>query len=81
MTGDFNSKRGRVLGMEPGPHGQIIRVIVPEAEMLNYSAELRSMTGGRGTYTMKFSHYEEVPSHIAQKIVEQAKKEKEEAEK
>jgi elongation factor G len=79
ITGDFNSKRGRVLGMEPGPHGQIIRVIVPEAEMLNYSAELRSVTGGRGTFTMQFSRSEEVPTHIAQKLIEKAQKEKEEA--
>jgi elongation factor G len=81
ITGDFNSKRGRVLGMEPGPHGQIIRVIVPEAEMLNYSAELRSVTGGRGTFTMQFNRYEEVPAHIAQKLIEETQKEKEEAEK
>lgn len=81
VTGDFNSKRGRILGMEAGPHGQVIRVMVPEAEMLNYSAEIRSITGGRGNYTMKFSYYEEVPAHIAQKIIEEAKKEKEEAEK
>ncbi|NQU07627.1 MAG: elongation factor G [Candidatus Abyssubacteria bacterium] len=81
ITGDFNSKRGRVLGMEPGPHGQIIRVLVPEAEMLNYSAELRSVTGGRGTFTMQFARYEEVPAHITQKLVEEAQKEKEETEK
>jgi len=81
ISGDLNSKRGRILGMEAGPHGQLIRVAVPEAEMLSYSTELRSITGGRGTFTMKFSHYEEVPAHIAQKIIEQAKKEKEEAEK
>jgi elongation factor G len=49
--------------------------------MLNYSAELRSITGGRGSFTMKFAKYEEVPAHIAQKIVEEAAKEKEEAEK
>jgi elongation factor G len=81
VTGDFNSKRGRILGMERGPHGQVIRAMVPEAELLNYSAELRSMTGGRGSFAMKFSHYEEVPPHIAQRIIEQAKKQKEEAEK
>jgi elongation factor G len=81
INGDFNSKRGRVLGMEPHAHGQLIRVTVPEAEMLNYSAELRSITGGRGSFTMKFSTYEEVPAHIAQKIVEEAEKEKEETEK
>ncbi|RJP21362.1 MAG: elongation factor G [Candidatus Abyssobacteria bacterium SURF_5] len=81
ITGIFNSKRGRVLGMEATPHGQIIRVTVPEAEILNFSTELRSITGGRGSYTMKFSHYEEVPAHITQRIIDQAKKEKEEAEK
>ena len=81
ISGDFNSKRGRVLGMEPGPYGQVIRVIVPEAEMLNYSAELRSITGGRGSFTMKFTKYEEVPTHIAQKIIEETEKEKEETEK
>jgi elongation factor G len=78
ITGIFNSKRGRILGMESSPHGQVIRVMVPEAEVLNFSTELRSITGGRGSYTMKFSHYEEVPAHIAPKIIEQAKKEKEE---
>lgn len=81
VTGDFTSKRGRILGMENSAYGQIIRALVPEAEILNYSAELRSITGGRGSYTMKFSHYEEVPSHIAQKVIEQAKKEKEEEQK
>jgi elongation factor G len=81
ISGDLNAKRGRILGMEAGPHGQVIRVSVPEAEMLNYSTELRSITGGRGTYMMKFSHYEEVPAHIAQKIIEEAKKQKEEADK
>jgi elongation factor G len=81
VSGDFNSKRGRVLGMERGPHGQIIKVLVPEAEVLNYSAELRSITGGRGTYTMKFAHYEEAPAHVAQKIIADSQKEKEEAEK
>jgi len=81
INGDFNAKRGRILGMEPGSHGQIIRVLVPEAEMLNYSAELRSMTGGRGSFTMKFVQYEEVPAHISQKIIDDARKEKEEAEK
>jgi elongation factor G len=81
ITGIFNSKRGRILGMENSPHGQIIRVAVPEAEILNFSTELRSITGGRGSFSMKFSHYEEVPSHIVQRIVDQAKKEKEEAEK
>jgi elongation factor G len=81
ITGIFNSKRGRILGMESTPHGQLIRVAVPEAEMLNYSTELRSVTGGRGTFTMKFSRYEEAPAHIVQKIIEQAKKAKEEGEK
>jgi elongation factor G len=81
ITGIFNSKRGRVLGMEASPHGQVIRVAVPEAEILNFSTELRSITGGRGSYIMKFSHYEEAPAHIVQRVIEQTKKEKEESEK
>jgi elongation factor G len=78
IMGHLNGKRGRIQGMEPSNGQQNIRAQVPLAEMLSYASELRSMTAGRGTYTMKFSHYEEVPSHIAQGIVEQAKAEREE---
>jgi elongation factor G len=54
---------------------------VPLAEVARYSIDLRSMTGGRGTFGMKFSHYEEVPQHLAQKVIDEARKEKEEAHK
>ncbi|MEJ5186097.1 MAG: elongation factor G, partial [Candidatus Geothermincolales bacterium] len=77
VIGDLNAKRGRILGMEPEGGLQKIRAQVPLAEMLRYTIDLRSITGGRGTFRMEFSHYEEVPSHIAQKIIEEAKKEKE----
>jgi elongation factor G len=70
ITGDLNSRRGRILGMEGGGLGrQTIRANVPEAEILRYSTDLRSMTGGRGTYELKFSHYDEVPEHVAQGLV------------
>ncbi len=76
VIGGLNSKRGRILGMESESH-LIDRVIaqVPLAEMLKYAIELRSITGGRGTFTMSFSHYEEVPPHIAQQIMESSRKE------
>ena len=71
VTGDLNSRRGRILGMEAAGAGrQCIRASVPEAEVLRYSTDLRSMTGGRGTYTLKFASYDEVPEHEAQKIIE-----------
>jgi len=57
---------------------QVIRALVPLAELYKYSSTLRSITKGRGTYTMKFSHYDEVPAEIAKKIIEEAKKEKKE---
>lgn len=77
ITGDLNSRRGRILGMEPGgPGRQIIRAHVPEAEVLRYSTDLRSMTGGRGTYTLKFSHYDEVPEFVAQGIIADYEKER-----
>jgi len=79
INGDLNSRRGRILGMDPaGPGRQCIRATVPEAEVLRYSADLRSMTGGRGTYDLKFSHYEEVPEHIAKEIVAAHEKAREE---
>ena len=70
VNGDLNSRRGRIMGMEPaGPGRQMVRAQVPEAEILRYSTDLRSMTGGRGSYSQRFSHYEEVPEHVAQQIV------------
>jgi elongation factor G len=77
VMGDLNAKRGKILGMERRGSLQVIRAQVPLAEMFRYSIDLRSITGGRGTFTMSFSHYEEVPAHLAQKIIEQSKAEKE----
>ncbi len=77
VMGDLNSRRGKILGVEAKGNNQVIRAYVPMAEILRYAPDLRSMTGGRGTFTMEFSHYEEVPQNIAQKIIEQAKREKE----
>ncbi len=79
VNGDLNSRRGRLLGMEPGGGGTTIKAEVPMAEILTYSQSLTSLTGGRGDYTMSFLRYEEVPAHVAQKIIEQAKREQEEA--
>jgi elongation factor G len=81
VIGDLNSKRGRVQGVEPQAGGnQKITALVPMAEMLTYANQLHSLTSGRGLYSMEFSHYEEVPGHLSQKIVaerEAQKKEKE----
>jgi elongation factor G len=66
------------MGMDPGPRGSIIKAQVPMAEMLSYAAELTSMTGGRGSFNMEFSHYDVIPANIAEKIIAQAKKEEEE---
>jgi elongation factor G len=81
ITGSLNSRRGRIMGMEPGDGSQTIKAKVPLEEMYKYVNELKSITGGRGTYTMSFSHYEVVPSTQAQVIIEKAKlTKKEEAE-
>jgi len=78
ITGDLNSRRGRIMGMEAGPGGtQTITVQVPLAEVAQYNTQLRSITGGQGSYTMEFSHYEAVPANVQQQIVEQAAKAKE----
>jgi elongation factor G len=76
IISDFNGKRGRVQGMEPMPGGrQKIVAAVPQAEMLKYSIDLRSITRGRGRFSTELSHYEEVPAQIQQQIVERNKKE------
>ncbi|MCK9266019.1 elongation factor G [bacterium] len=77
VIGTVNSKRGKVLDMGSSGKRQVIKAQVPLAEMANYTNELRSITSGTGTYTMVFSHYEVVPAHIAQKIIDERKKEKE----
>ncbi|NLT22745.1 MAG: elongation factor G [Syntrophorhabdus sp.] len=81
IMGDMNSRRGKIMGVETKGSNQVVKAVVPMAEVLRYAPDLRSMTGGRGTFTMEFSHYEEVPAQIADKIVEAAKREKEAQEK
>src|SRR5437867_1854261 len=81
VIGDLNSRRGRIVGMEPAGETAAVRAVAPMAEMLTYESSLRSMTGGRGGYSMEFSHYEEVPSFLAEKVIKEAKAEREKAEK
>ena len=76
VIGDLNSRRGKVVGVEPKANSQIIRAIVPMSEVLAYSNDLKSMTSDRGLFSTEFSHYEEVPSHLSQKIVAEALAEK-----
>ncbi len=76
VIGDINSKRGHVVGVEPKANSQIVRAKVPMAEILKYANDLKSLTSGRALFTVKFSHYEEVPTHLSEKIIQQAKKEK-----
>ena len=78
ILGDLNTRRARVQGMDTQKGRSIVTANVPLAEMLRYTADLRSMTGGRGVFTMEFSHYERVPNHLQQEIIEASKKEKEE---
>ncbi len=73
--GDLNSKRAKVLGMTPDDGNSIIEAQVPLAEVLRYATDLRSITQGRGSYTLEFSHYEEVPAHLAQRIIQKAEEE------
>jgi elongation factor G len=79
VNGDLNSRRGRLQGMEPLGGMTTIRAEVPMAELLTYSQSLTSMTGGRGDYAMHFLRYEEVPSHVAQKVIEETRRERETA--
>jgi len=80
VIGDLNAKRGRIMGMEPQGDGTTVVIAqVPQAELLRYASDLRSMTGGRGTFETAFSHYEEVPPHVAEKVVAQARQQKAEA--
>lgn len=78
VIGDLNSRRGKVSGMTTQGMNQRVNAQVPMSEMLNYAPTLNSFTSGRGMYTMEFSHYEEVPSHLTQKIIEASKAGKEE---
>jgi len=78
VMGDLSGRRGKIQGMEPQGKFSVIRALVPQAELYRYSTHLRSMTQGRGLHQREFSHYESVPHEVTQKIVEDAKKEKEE---
>ncbi|MCP4580926.1 MAG: elongation factor G [candidate division Zixibacteria bacterium] len=80
VMGDVSSRRGRIMGMEPDGKNQVIKAQVPQAELYKYSTSLRSLTQGRGTHTREFSHYEEIPREISEKVIEELKREKEEAE-
>ncbi|MBM3788853.1 MAG: elongation factor G [Acidobacteria bacterium] len=77
LMGDLTSRRGRLQGMDIRRGIQVIKAQVPMAEMVTYSPSLTSMTGGRGSFHMEFSHYDEVPAHIAQKIIDEESREKE----
>ncbi len=79
VIGVLNSKRASIVGMEPKGHNQVVRAQVPLAEMANFASELRSITGGRGSYSMQFSHYQELPAHLAQAVIAAAKEQKEHA--
>jgi elongation factor G len=82
IMGDLNAKRAKIQGMETATAGkQRVRALVPQGEVARYAIDLRSLTGGRGAFTMHFSHYEEVPTHLAEKIIAEAQKAREEAHK
>jgi elongation factor G len=80
IPGDLNSRRGRIMGMDTKGKSQVVKAKVPLAEMFKYANDLRSLTGGRGMYTMRFSHYEEVPHKIASTIISQYQASKKEEE-
>lgn len=80
IMGDMNKRRGKILGMEPGAGVQVIKTLVPLAEMFRYAIDLRSITQGRGSFEMEFDHYEEVPAHLTEQVVAAAKKEHERGE-
>jgi elongation factor G len=82
VMGDMNSKRGKIQGMEQiGGGKQRVKALVPQAEVARYVIDLRSMTGGRGAFSMTFSHYEEMPQQLAQKVIDEHVKAREEAQK
>ena len=73
VIGDLNSRRGKVVGMETKGHTQVIKAKVPMAEVLKYAADLRAITSGRGEFQLEFAHYEEMPAHLAEKVIKEAK--------
>jgi elongation factor G len=68
VLGDISSRRGQILGMEPLEPNQVVRALVPLAEMFGYATDLRSRTQGRGVFTMQFSHFAEVPNSVMEKV-------------
>ena len=72
VIGDLNSRRGRVQGMEVRGHSEVIKAQVPMAEILKYAPDLRSLTSGRGSFEAQFSHYEEAPAPVAEKVIKEA---------
>ncbi|MDA8169793.1 MAG: elongation factor G [Nitrospiraceae bacterium] len=80
VIGDLNAKRGKVQGMEQSGANQKITALVPMSEMLAYGNQLQSLTAGRGIYTMEFSHYEQMPPHLAQKVIAERQAERKEKE-
>lgn len=81
IMGDLNGRRGRMLGVDAEGATQTVKAEIPMAEMLRYAPDLNSMTSGSGVFTMEFAHYEEVPAHLAQKIIDANKAAKESASK
>lgn len=78
VIGDLNQRRGKILGMEPEGKKTRVRALVPLAELYRYATSLRSLTQGRAAHTRRFHGYEEVPAHVAQKVIEAAKVDREE---
>jgi elongation factor G len=77
VIGDLNSRRGRPLGMEPKGSATEVKAEVPMAEVLDYAPDLRAITGGRGDYTMEFERYEEIPGHLSQRVIDEARQREE----
>ena len=77
ILGDFNTRRARVQGMDTKAGRSVVSAQVPLAEMQRYTSDLRSMTGGRGIFEMEFSHYQELPSHLAEEVIAANQKEEE----
>jgi elongation factor G len=73
VIGDLNGRRGRIAGMEPKINYQVVKAQVPMAELLKYASELTAITGGRGTFSMEYAHYEEIPNQLSEKIIAQRK--------
>jgi elongation factor G len=73
VIGDLNHRRGRVEGMDSTNKGEVIRAVVPMSESLKYSSDLRSITGGRGSFAIEFSHYDELPGHLMDKVIADSK--------